>query len=198
MAGLWGSLRTGYHTLVPLAIAALLVIPKLPIAALGDVASTMTGWLRQVSVIQKWNMYAPDPQTAHTYLVTYAEFADGRRERLVEAQRADAGWSTIWGWQKTRVDMWSFYATLNPDKVNRNRTWYLRAVCVRESLARGEVPRKVVSERVRRRFTHPDQVRAGQPGLGPLERYPLQSVECSSWPIRDMIAQARERQQQAS
>lgn len=194
MAGLGDRFGATYNTLVPLAIAALLVVPKLPIPGLAPVASRMNDALRSISVIQRWNMYAPDPQTAHTYLVTYAEFADGRRERLYEAQRADIGWSTVWAWQKTRVDIWSTYATFNADKVNRNRTWYLRGVCVREALARGEVPRKVVSERVRRRFTHPDQVRAGQPGLGPLERYTLQTVDCRSWPVHDMIAEARAHQ----
>lgn len=193
MPGLRDRLRITYHTLVPLAVATLLVAPKLPIEPLAPVRSALSGFLKKISVIQAWNMYAPDPQRAHTYLAVYAEFDDGRREALREAHQAEAGWSTIWGWQKTRADMWSFYATLNPDKVNANRTWYLRGVCVRETLARGEVPRKIVSERVRRRFNHPDRVRAGQPGLGPIERDKLQSVDCRSWPIRDMIAEARAR-----
>ncbi len=196
MAGLRDRLATVYHTLVPLTIAALILVPRLPVPALAPAATRINDALKTVSLIQRWNMYAPDPQTAHTYMVTYAELADGSRVRLREAERADAGWSTVWGWEKTRVDIWTFYAILNPDKVNRNRTWYLRGVCVREALARGEAPRKVISERVRRRILPPDEVRAGQPGLGPLERYTLQSVDCRSWPIREMIAEARARQQQ--
>src|SRR5690606_412835 len=140
---------------------------------------------------QTWNMYAPDPQRAHSYLAVYAEFVDGRREALVEAHQANAGWDTTWAGLKTRADIWRFYAVLNADKGNPNRTWYLRSVCVREALARGVVPRKIVAERVRRRFTSPDRVREGKPGLGPVERKPTQHIDCAAWPVPEMIAAAR-------
>lgn len=195
----WGSglgrrLSRVYHTVLPLALALLISVPLLPNAALGEVPSKLALGMKKISVVHNWNMYAPDPQRAHTYLALYAEFADGRREALLEAEQAVRGWTTTWAWQKTRADLWRFYAVVNPDKPNNNRTWYLRAVCVREALARGEVPRRIVAERVRRRFTSPDRVQAGKPGLGPIDRQGIGSVDCRTWPVRDMLA-ARSRAQ---
>ncbi|MFY0541727.1 hypothetical protein [Nannocystis pusilla] len=106
------------------------------------------------------------PDRAHTYIAVYAEFEDGRREALPEAAQAQHGWGTTWAWQKTRVDIWRYYAVLNPDKPNNNRLWYLRSLCVREAMAREQPPRKIVAERVRRRFTPPDRVRAASRGSG--------------------------------
>lgn len=190
MAGLRDRLRIAADTLIPLALATAIVWPVVPVES---AARTRLGlWLKQISVQQEWKMYAPDPQRAHTYMAVWAEFADGRRVALPEAEQAERGWGTIWGWQKTRMDIWRFYAILKPGKPNAHRTWYLRAVCVREALA-GEPPVKVVSERRRRGFTHPDRVRGGKPDLGPLERSELQTVDCRTWPVRDMIEAARER-----
>lgn len=193
MAGLRDRLETIWNTLLPLALVALIVGPALPKAALGGVPSTLAQWQKKISVVQTWNMYAPDPTRAHTYLAVYAEFEDGRREALPEAAQAQAGWGTTWAWQKTRVDIWRYYAVLNPDKPNNNRLWYLRSLCVREAMARGEPPRKIVAERVRRRFTPPDRVRAGKPGLGPVERKPLATIDCKTWPVRQMLADAQAR-----
>ncbi|WAS97622.1 hypothetical protein [Nannocystis punicea] len=193
MAGLRDRLSTAWNTLLPLALALLIVGPSLPNAALGEVPSTLAQWQKKISVVQTWNMYAPDPTRAHTYLAVYAEFQDGRREALVEAEQAQSGWGTTWAWRKTRVDIWRYYAVLNPDKPNNNRLWYLRSLCVREALAREEPPRKIVAERVRRRFTPPDRVLAGKPGLGPVDRKPLATVDCKTWPVRDMLADARAR-----
>ncbi|MCY1053766.1 hypothetical protein [Nannocystis sp. SCPEA4] len=194
MAGLRDRLSTAYNTLLPLALVLLIVGPVLPNAALAGAPSKLAQWLKKISVIQTWNMYAPDPTRAHTYIAIYAEFEDGRREALAEAEQAKSGWDTTWAWDKTRNDIWRFYAVLNPDKPNNNRLWYLRSVCVREALARPEPPRKIVAERVRRRFTPPDKVRAGKPGLGQVERKPLATVDCKSWPVRDMVAEALARQ----
>lgn len=193
MAGLRDRLRIALDTALPLALAAAIVLPVVPLAAAAAVRGKLSNWLRQVSILQEWKMYAPDPQRAHTYIAVWAEYADGRRVPLPEAEQAEKAWYTIWDWQKTRMDIWRFYAAIKHDKPNAHRTWYLRGVCVREALAGPEPPRKVVSERLRRRFTSPDQVRAGKLDLGPLERYPLQTVDCQTWPVRDMIAAARER-----
>lgn len=183
-----------YNTVLPLAIAALISVPLLPTSVFGQVPSKLALGMKKISLVHNWNMYAPDPQRAHSYLALHAEFADGRREALVEADQAARAWTTIWGWQKTRADIWRFYAVMNPDKPNVNRTWYLRSVCVREALAREEAPIRIVAERVRRRFTHPDRVRAGQPGLGPIDRKSIGSVDCRTAPVRDMIAAARSRE----
>lgn len=192
MAGLRDRLSRAWNTLLPLALVVLIVAPVLPNAALGGAPSKLAQWLKKISVVQTWNMYAPDPTRAHTYIAVYAEFEDGRREPLAEAEQADSGWDTTWAWAKTRVDIWRFYAVLSPDKPNNNRLWYLRSLCVREALD-GDPPRKIVAERVRRRFTAPDKVRAGKPGLGPAERKPLASIDCKSWPVRDMVADAQAR-----
>ncbi|MDC0715390.1 hypothetical protein [Nannocystis bainbridge] len=193
MPGLRDRLSTIWNTLLPLALVVLIVGPSLPKAALGEVPSKLAQWQKKISVVQTWNMYAPDPTRAHTYLAVYAEFEDGRRVALPEAAQASAGWGTTWAWQKTRVDIWRYYAVLNPDKPNNNRTWYLRSLCVREALAGAEPPRRIVAERVRRRFTPPDRVRTGKPGLGPVERKPLATIDCKSWPVRDMLADAQAR-----
>jgi hypothetical protein len=193
MAGLRDRLSTTWNTLLPLALVLLIVAPSLPNAALGEVPSKLAQWQKKISVVQTWNMYAPDPTRAHTYLAVYAEFEDGRREALVEAEQAQSGWGTTWAWRKTRADIWRYYAVLNPDKPNNNRLWYLRSLCVREALAREEPPRKIVAERVRRRFTPPDRVLAGKPGLGPVDRKPLATIDCKTWPVRDMLADARAR-----
>lgn len=187
-AGLWRRLSLFYNTALPLALALLIAGPGLH---LFEWSSLLAQWQRPISVSQTWRMYAPDPQRAHTYLAVYAEFEDGRREALVEAEQAARGWGTTWAGRKTRADIWRFYAVLNPSKPNNNRTWYLRSVCVREALAREQPPRKIVAERVRRRFASPERVRDGKPGLGPIERKPLASVDCQSWPVVDMIAAAR-------
>lgn len=194
MAGLRDSLRVVWDTALPLALATAIVLPVLRIDGASAVTGPLTAGLRQISIQQEWRMYSPDPQRAHTYIGLWAEYADGSRVALPEAVQAEnTGWGTIWGWQKTRIDIWRFYAALKPDKPNAHRTWYLRAACVREALAGGEPPRKIIAERRRRSFTPPDRVRAGKPDLGPLERYPLQTVDCQTWPVRDMIADARAR-----
>lgn len=184
---------TALNTALPLALAAAIVLPVLPRGWTLGWSGRVSSWMRQLSVLQTWNMYAPDPQRAHTYISVVAEFPGGRREPLAEAIQAEQGWSTIWDWEKRRVDIWRFYAVLKHDKPNPHRTWYLRGVCVREALARGEAPRRLIVERVRRRFTHPDEVRAGKPALGPLARDPLMTLDCQNWPVRDMIAAARAR-----
>lgn len=169
------------------------MLPTLPGGWNLGIGGRLTGWLRQISVLQTWNMYAPDPQRAHTYLGVVGEFADGRREPLAEQVQAEGGWGTIWDWQKRRVDIWRFHTALKADRPNPHRTWYLRGVCVREALAREDPPIRVIAEQVRRRFVHPDKVRAGEPALGPIVKNPLVTVDCRTWPVRDMIAAARAR-----
>ena len=190
VAGLRGRLSAFYNTALPLILALLIAGPALKI---GPLSSKLAEWQRPLSVSQTWRMYAPDPARAHTYLALYAEFADGRREALVEANAATHGWGSTWAGRKTRADIWRYYAVLRPNKANKHRTWYLRAVCVREALAREEPPIKIVAERVRRRFTSPDKIRAGKPGLGAVVRKPLTVMDCRTRPISAMIAAARGR-----
>jgi hypothetical protein len=182
-------LRRTIHSLVPLALAATIVAPVLP----GPLGTAIAAQGRKISVLQTWNMYAPDPTRAHTYLSVRAELADGSSVKLDEALQADAGWGGIWDWQKRRTDIWRFYAALRPEEANANRTWYLRALCVREDRARGEAPVRIVAEKVRRGFTPPHEVAAGQPGLLAPTRAPVQKIDCAGWPERAMVAADRNR-----
>lgn len=191
--GRWARARRAlgltWNTLLPLGLAALIVLPNLS----GELPGAVGGFMRKLSVQQIWNMYAPDPARNHTYLSLTAEFADGRQEPLDEALQAKDGWVGIWDWQKRRADIWRFYAVMRADKGNVNRAWYLRGVCVREALAREEAPIKIHAEWLRRRFTPPDKVLRGAPGLGPVERGTISTMDCRTWPARDMIADARAR-----
>lgn len=185
-------LRRTIHTLVPLALTVMIVAPVLP-APLDGLGSAIANKTRTISVLQTWNMYAPDPVRSHTYLSIRAEMPDGSTVPLAESIRADAGWGGIWDWQKRRTDIWWFYATMRPDEHNVNRTWYLRGLCVREERERGVAPVRVIADRVRRRFTPPDQVAAGAPGLSVAERSHVQTLTCNGWPERAMIAEDRAR-----
>lgn len=170
-------------------LAAIIVIPVIPNPLAGPLAAA----LRRIGVVQTWNMYAPDPQRAHSYLGVHAELADGTIVPLAEADAAEAGWTSARDWEKRRVDIWRTIAVLHADRPNVNRTWYLRALCVREERARGVAPRKIIAERVRRRFTDPAAVAAGKPALGEVVRTPVLTVDCSNWPERGMIAADRAR-----
>lgn len=181
--------RRTIHTLVPLALTVLIVAPAIP----GPLGAAIASRTRTISVLQTWNMYAPDPQRSHTYLSVFAELADGTKVPLDEAYQAENAWTGIWDWQKRRTDIWRYYAVMKPEAANVNRTWYLRGLCVREERARGAAPLRIVADRVRRRFTPPDAVRAGAPGLGEPSRAFVQAVKCSEWPERAMIAADRAR-----
>ena len=175
------------RTLSALAIGALIVGPLVP----GPWAGPLAGEMRRVSLIQSWRMYAPDPQRAQSYLALYAELVDGTRVPLEEAVAAEQGWGTVWDWQKRRVDIWRSFSA--GEKPSAHRLWYMRGVCVREDRRRGEAPRRIVAERLRRTLAHPDAVVQGRPALGPLTRTELQSVRCDSSPAREMIAADRTR-----
>ncbi len=181
-------IRAG-RSVAGLGLMAIILLPVLP----GPLAGPVSAAMRRVGVSQTWNMYSPDPQRAHSYLSLSAELADGTVVPLEEALQAEAGWTTARDWQKRRVDIWRTIAVLHADKPNVNRTWYMRAVCVREERARGEAPRKIIGERVRRRFTDPAAVAAGKPDLGEVTRTPVLTVDCFDWPARGMIAADRVR-----
>ncbi len=147
--------------------------------------------LRKISMLQTWSMYAPDPMRAHSYLSLRAELADGSVVPLDEAIQADAGWTQILDWEKRRHDIWRVIVV--GEKQQIHRSWYLRAVCVREDRARGEPPRRIIAERVRRGFASPAAVLAGKPGLGTVSRTELQALRCDEWSARAMIAADRAR-----
>jgi hypothetical protein len=179
------------HALCVLTIASFVVIPAIPDKWTGGISSKMAGMLRPLSLKQSWRMYAPDPQRAQTYMNLTARYPNGRERELEETQDERAGWGIHWAWNKTRVDIWQYYALSHPKGRNDNRTWYLKGVCVREARD-GEVPERIVMHQVRRRFPPPDKARLGA-GLG-RPRQDLVTVQyCKTKEVLAMIEQDRRR-----
>ncbi|HWB77728.1 MAG TPA: hypothetical protein VG755_22330 [Nannocystaceae bacterium] len=179
------------HALVPTAMVVAIVVPTLPSERFGPLPGELAKGLLFVSVKQTWGMYAPDPQRAQIYMELEAEYPDGSTASLLESDDVEHGWGTTWAWRKTRLDIWRFYANFHADRRNDNRTWYLRAVCVREART-GRVPRKITMYHVKRKFTSPQGVRAGKPGLSEPERKLVTVQYCTTSPARDMIDDDRE------
>ena len=180
------ALHRAARVLGVLALATIVVVPNLPGEWVGEWSSTLAGWLRQVSFVQSWRMYAPNPSRSQTYMNLTAHYADGTTAPLWESEQERGGWGTVWAWQKTREDIWRHYANFHPKSANEHRTWYLRGVCVREART-GRIPDKIVMEQVTRSFTHPEKVAAGRPALG-RRRVELVTVAyCKTQLAREMI-----------
>ncbi len=178
--------KAALHLLYALAVSLVVVGPFLPEAVFGKSSHAISGWLRQVSVVQNWRMYAPDPQRAQIYMQLTAVYDDGSERELAETEDERTGWHTHWAWDKTRMDIWRHYANFKPKQANDHRKWYLRGVCVRESRG-GEVPKKIMMYQVRRAFTSPDKVRAGAPGLSRPNRRFVTLEYCRSPQVEEMI-----------
>ncbi|MCH9681978.1 MAG: hypothetical protein K0V04_11130 [Deltaproteobacteria bacterium] len=173
-----------------LAIASAIVLPNLPGAWVGEwvgaQVSTTAGWLRQVSFVQSWRMYAPNPQRAQTYMNLTAQYDDGSSAHLEETRQERHGWGRHFAWDKSRVDIWRHYANFHPKNANDHRKWYLRGVCVREA-RRGHMPQKVVMEHVTRRFTNPAKVAKGAPALGRPRKSLVTVGYCRTQRVRQMM-----------
>ena len=176
-----------------LALATFIVCPALP-GDYGGFKQTIAGWERQVSVKQQWRMYAPNPSRSQTYMNLTAVYGDDTRVELEETVQERGGWGTHWLWDKTRADIWRYYANFNPKKRNINRTWYLKGVCVREA-RRGPIPDKISMEHVKRRFAPPDRVRQGTLGLGRPIRRMVTVQYCKAPEVRKMIEADRARRE---
>lgn len=144
--------------------------------------------MRKLSISQTWKMYAPDPSRGHFYMELIAHDEDGTRRVLEESRNVEAGWDTAWSWKRTRRDIWEHTATRRIGQVNRNRTWYLRAVCLREH-RRGYDVRRIEMNRVYRAIRPPERVAEGAETLGPLKRKKAQDGSCHVQIIRTMIAE---------
>jgi hypothetical protein len=180
------------HAAAVLALAVLVVVPALPGDWTAGVSGKLSGALRPISFKQSWRMYAPDPQRAHTYMNLTARYADGTERELEETEQERAGWGTHWAWQKTRVDIWRYYALAHPKGRNDNRTWYLKGVCVREARG-GDIPEKIVMHQIRRRFAPPEKVRRGTSGLGRPRQDLVTVAYCKTPDVLEMIAEDRRR-----
>lgn len=180
------------HALVPLAMAAAILLPALPGEGFGPLPRALGRAMLVVGVKQSWGMYAPDPQRSHHYMELTAVYDDGTERALEENVDVEHGWGTTWAWKKTRLDIWKFYANFHPKKRNEHRLWYLRMVCVREARA-GAVPDKITMHHVSRRFVSPAKVRKGSPGLGEPERTLVTVQHCRTPPVDAMIAEDQAR-----
>ncbi|MBL4684956.1 MAG: hypothetical protein JKY37_10230 [Nannocystaceae bacterium] len=160
-----GPLRRVLHVTWALALASVIVAPNLPASGFGPLPSRLSGWMRPLPFAQSWRMYAPNPGRSHTYMNLAAHYPDGRIVELQETLQEREGWSVTWAGNKSRVDIWRHYANFRPKKSSAHRTWYLRAVCIREA-RKGEIPTKIVMTQVRRRFTPPGRVAKGKRELG--------------------------------
>jgi hypothetical protein len=186
------ALGRSLHVIYVLAIVTAIVMPNLPRDLFGPVPGTLAGWLREVSLVQSWRMYAPHPQLAQVYMNLTAVYDDGTERELEETYDERDGWSTHWAWDKTRIDIWRHYANFTPTKANPNRTWYLKGVCVREARG-GEIPNKIVMHQVRRRFTPPSRVQKGQDPLGTRGRRLITVQPCKTKQLLQMIEADRDR-----
>lgn len=175
-----------------LALAALIVLPALPASVGGTPSETLAGWLTRVSFQQHWQMYAPNPRRALAYMNLTAISADGREVELEETHFERGGWDARPVWVRTRVESWQQAAVAHPETRHRNRTWYMRGVCVRLA-RRGEVPDRIVMDRVLRGFATPDALRHGSASLGPPLRSRVTVVSCRTPEVREMIRQDRAR-----
>ena len=144
-------------------------------------------YMRTVSLSQTWAMYAPNPGRGHFYMTLKALDEDGTERELEESIMARVGWGTARFWRRSRLDIWQHAVTRRIDKANRNRTWYLRGVCLREA-RRGYQVRRLEMARVYRGMRSPERVREGKDVLGPAKTTKAQDGSCRVQIIRDMIA----------
>lgn len=182
------SLRRVVNVIVPLLLMTLMVFSALPRerlpARLQPHHDTLMTRLRTLSISQTWSMYAPNPSRGHFYLELRAVDADGTVRELEEQERID--WGTAWVWERDRTDIWLHAIARHIEEVNRNRTWYMRGLCVREA-RRGYDVRRIEVSRVERSIRAPDKVAAGKPLLGPVKRVEGQATSCRVEIIREML-----------
>lgn len=183
-------LRRAVNVVVPLLLGALMLLATWPSEHLGPRLrphhDRLIGLMRPLSLSQSWSMYAPDPGRGHYFMQLVAHDADGSVRVLEDSELAEHGWGTAFFWDRTRVQIWQYAVTGRVDEVNRNRTWFLRGVCVREA-RRGYDVKRVEMTQVFRRIRSPEQVREGKQLLGPIKRRKAQDGSCRVQIIREMI-----------
>jgi hypothetical protein len=193
-------LRRVVNVVVPLALGYVLVLAAVPRERLEGAPQErhdeIVAAMKLISLSQTWRMYAPDPGRGHFYMRIKAYDADGTVRELEETFMAEHGWGTARAWNRSRLDIWQHAVTRNIDKVNRNRTWYLRGVCMREA-RRGHDVQRLEMTRVYRKIRSPARVREGKGVLGPPKVKKAQDGSCRVKVIRDMIELDRARRGEA-
>jgi hypothetical protein len=168
------------HTVIPLVIATVCFVgPHLPREGTWAGVRKVLVWpLVKLSVAQEWGMYAPNAPRSHAYTRAWAVGADGSERALEENEIEAAGWTTTWGFQRTRFDIWRHHVGhINVDEPTAARKWYAVALCIREA-RRGEVPRRIRLESVRRKLASPADVAAGKPPLGKAKVTTVLELSC--------------------
>lgn len=187
----FASARRAANVVVSACLFGLLVFAAIPKAKLPEHLhprrDRLSEVMRALSLSQSWNMYAPDPSRGHHTMELVAVDRDGTERRLRSRGDANA-WATAWAWQRTRRDIWQFVIMRRPTGTSRNRTWFLRGVCLREHRRGHDVARLEVWH-ASRSIQPPERVRAGQPTLGPVRRTRVAGTSCDVEIIRDMIAE---------
>ncbi len=189
MSGRRESVLRAINTIVPVLIMSAMLFATIPRDRFGGATQArhdqLIDAMRKLSLSQSWSMYAPNPSRGHFYLELRAVDADGTVRVLEESERIN--WGTAWLGNKDRLDIWLHTVSRQANEINRNRTWYLRGVCVREA-RRGFDVRRIEANRVDRSIRSPEKVAAGKPLLGPERRQKTQDTSCRVAIIRDMIA----------
>jgi hypothetical protein len=203
-------IRRAVNVVVPLVLGTLMLILAVPAEYLGPLGdkdrctneegrysckSLLIQVARRISVSEMWGMYAPGPQRAHSYMLLTAIEPDGTERALEENEVETEGWGTTWVWEKNRIHILHHaVGYFRANKPSRNRTWFLRGICVREYRA-GYEPIRIRMDRIRRRFTKPSAVRKGKPVLTKPERLDVATMGCRSKLVRDMIKEDRARRE---
>lgn len=183
--------RRFINLLIPGVVAGLMVFAALPTSILSEglVArhEALGAAMRQVSLGQRWLMYAPNPTRGHAYQEFIAYDADGGVRVLEESELVEEGWSSSWIWNRDRHHIWLYTIARKPKEINRNRIWFIRGLCVREA-RRGHAVDRIEVNRVHRRMHSPEELMATGETLGPPRKSKVVDTTCHVEIIRDMIA----------
>lgn len=145
--------------------------------------------MRKISLSQTWKMYAPNAARSHNFIEVVAHDSEGNHW-VVEEEQAMVDWGTAWFWKRDRRSIWQHTTTRKPKETNRNRTWYMRGICLREA-RKGREVRRVEMFRLFRRIRKPSRVRDGAAVLGPVKRLKMQDTSCRVEVIKRMVAEDR-------
>lgn len=211
------TLRRIYDTLFPLLIAGLLVLVATPAKKMPEGSGVRElrehiakNYFMPMGLSQQWGMYAPDPARSMSYVHLTAESKGARvfpvrksdpqpepgsapegTWQLDEARWAEQDWGVKWFWHKSRADIWRYRLAMSKhDTPNRNRSWYMRGVCVREA-REGRFPHYIQMQALKRRFSKPEAVRKGKPEYGPREYIRSDRTWCKSKLVAGMLEHDR-------
>lgn len=178
------------NIVVPLLLGSVMLLAMWPSGQLGPrlrpAHDRLIELMRPLSLSQSWSMYAPDPGRGHHLIELVAHDADGTVRVLEDPEQAQDAWGTAFFWQRTRMDIWRYTVSGRVDEANRNRTWFLRGICVLEA-RRGYDVKRIELTQAFRRIRTPEQVREGKALLGPIKRRKAQDGSCRVQIIREMI-----------